>query len=54
VLSNKPTIANEQRMWFEASTYHTSNYSAVLQTTLAHTESNTHTTSILYYSCLAD
>jgi len=37
-------------MWFDASTYRKSYYSAVHQTTLAHTESNTHTAFILFVS----
>jgi len=37
-----------------ASTYHRSYYCAGLLPTLKHTESNTQTTFILFYSCLAD
>jgi len=54
VFSNKPNNCNEQRVLFEASTCHRSYYPVELQTTLLHTESNTRTTFILFYSCLAD
>ena len=37
-------------MWFDAITYRRSYYSAVLQTTLAHSESNTRTAFILFVS----
>jgi len=37
-----------------ASTCHRSYYSTRLLATLAHTESNTPTTFVLFYSCLAD